>query len=121
MSTLDGRDVFASGPHSFRVGPWERRLERRTLPGLAGEFVIDLGPRGRAIHQTGRLVARTPQALQAAIDVVQALQDGRAHTLIDNHGLTYAPVHIEQFELTSPVRQGRGFWCDYTCRYWQMP
>lgn len=121
MSSLDGQNLFASGPHTFRLGPWERRLERRALPGLTGEVVIDLGVRGRAIHQAGRLCAANRQALQAVLSAVEASLDGRTHTLVDGHGQSYGAVMLEQFELTGPIRQGRGFWCDYACRYLQLP
>ena len=121
MSTLDGLDVFGSGPAAFRTGPWERAMVRRSFAGLHGELVLDLGLRSRPILQTGRLQADTAQALTAQIGALEVTVDGRCHGLVDNHGRVYPYVIVEEFQPATPVSLGRGFWCDYTVRYRQLP
>ena len=37
MSSLDGEDIFGSGPHTIRTGPWQRCLQRRGFAGIDGE------------------------------------------------------------------------------------
>jgi hypothetical protein len=121
MSTLDALDLFGSGPCAFRAGPWERATVRRGFAGLDGELVLDLGLRSRAIVQTGRLQAATSQAMAAIIRSIESTADGRCHSLVDNHGQVYPRVIVEEFQPTTPTSRGRGFWCDYTIRYRQLP
>ena len=121
MSALDGQDIFASGPSEVRPGAWERSLLRRGLAGVNGELVIDLGLRSRPIVQTGRLQADTASALHSQIAQIESFVDGSAHALTDNHGRQYARVVLESFEPTTPVRKGRGFWCEYRITYRQLP
>lgn len=122
MSSLDGLDLFGSGPHAIRPGPWERAVERRSFAGLDGEVILDMGLRSRVITQTGRLQAASAQALQEALAGIESLVDGRVHSLTDNHGQSYLKVLVEYFEPTTPLQRGvRGFWCDYAIRYRQLP
>ena len=32
MSSMDGLDLFSSGPHTFRPLSWQRAMERKTFP-----------------------------------------------------------------------------------------
>ncbi len=121
MSAVDGQDLFASGPHSVRPEPWERALRRRGFAGVDGELVLDLGLRSRRVVQTGRLQAPTAQGVCALVGQIEAVADGRTHTLIDGTGCSYIPVIVEEFAPTTPVRRGRGFWCDYRITYRQLP
>jgi len=121
MSTLDGLDLFASGPHRFRPGSWERRQERRGFAGLDGEMIIDHGQRSRAILQQGRLQAATAEDLAAQIEQIESYLDGQVHALVDNHGRSFECVLLERFELTSPLQRGRAFWCEYSVQYRQLP
>jgi len=121
MSTLDGNDLFGSGPHAVRPVAWERAVARRGFPGVDGELVLDMGLRSRAIEQTGRLQAGTAADLHAALAAIETYADGRLHRLIDPTGRTYANVLVERFEPATPVRHGRGFFCEYTLHYRQLP
>jgi len=121
MSTLDGQDLFGSGPHTIRPGDWCRAQQRRGFAGVDGELVIDMGRRARTIEQTGRLQASTASQLAALIDAIVALHDGNVYTLVDNHGLTHADVLIDSFAPQTPLRRGAGYWCDYTLIYTQLP
>lgn len=118
---LDDLDLFASGPSDLRAGTWERRLLRRGLPGLDGECVLDFGLRGRPLHQAGRLQAPDAAALHALADAIAAFQDGRPHTLTDNHGRSREGVLLVRFEAATPVALGRGAWMDYRIEYLQLP
>lgn len=121
MSSFDGQNLFDSGPHSIRPDAWERQLQRRGFAGIDGELVLDLGLRSRAIHQTGRLQGASASAVAALAETIEAYQDGRPHELIDNHGRTYPSAILEEFQTTTPIKRGRGFWCDYTVSYRQLP
>ena len=121
MSTLNGQDLFGSGPHSIRPGSWPREQMRRGMAGLNGEVVIDMGRRSREIHQSGRLQAATAAELEAVLDAIVACHDGTACILIDNHNQTHANVMIETFAPDTPLRRGAGYWCDYTLTYRQLP
>ncbi len=121
MSLLDGIDLFSSGPHSIRPGSWERNLQRRSFPGLDGELVLNLGLRGRTITHTGRLQATTAAGLQSLISRIEARNDGGVHVLVDTHGQTFANIILAKFELTTPIQRGRGYWCEYSIEYCQLP
>jgi hypothetical protein len=121
MSSLDGVDLFGSGPHGFATLAWERSQVRRGFAGVDGEMVVDMGLRSRRIVQTGRLCAPTAEALDAIVNEIELWQDGRLHQLIDNLGRTYPRVMMEGFALDGPPKCGRGFWCEYTVNYLQFP
>ncbi len=120
MSLLDNQDIFGSGPHSIRTSSWERNLDRRGFAGLDGELVLDMGLRGRNIHQTGRLQAQTASQLQSLITQIESFIDGKLHTLEDNYGTTYDSLVIEEFKPTTPLKLGRGYFCEYEVRYRQL-
>lgn len=120
MSTYAGIDLFASGPHHFAPGPWERCLQRRGFAGLDGELVLDLGLRGRNIVQAGRLQAPTAEELQAQLSAIEAICDGREHELIDALHRRYARAILEEFK-PQPIRHGRGLYGDYQILYRQLP
>ena len=121
MSSLDGNDIFNSGPHSFRPLAWQRQIERRSFPGISGELVLDMGMRSRRIVQQGRLQADTASSLAELAAAIEQFADGQTHVLVDNHGQTHSPVILESFEPATPFQQGRGFWCDYVIQYLQLP
>ncbi len=121
MSSFNGQDLFGSGPHSIRPGAWERQLQRRGFAGVDGELLLDMGLRSRAIQQTGRLQGVSAAAVAALVSAIEAYQDGLPYALVDDHGQTFSTVILEQFQPTSPIRRGRGFWCDYTISYRQLP
>ncbi len=121
MSSYAGQDLFGSGPHALCFGPWVRRFQRRGFAGLDGELVIDLGLRSRTIRQTGRLQADSTEGFNALLDAINAHCDGAQHDLTDNHGRTHPRVILESFETITPIRQGRGFHCDYEIEYRQLP
>ena len=120
-STLDGKNLFSSGPCEIRPEHWERKTIQRGFPGIDGELVLDLGLRGRTIVQEGRLQAASAVALQSLISAIRTEDDGNLHTLVDNHGQTYTQVFIEQFQLQTPLNEGRNHWCDYRLIYRQLP
>lgn len=121
MSTLDGLDLFSSGPNDVVAGSWARSLQRRSFAGVNGELILDLGLRCRNIVQSGRLQASSAAMLHTLISQIEQKLDGQTHTLVDNHEQSYSRVLVEHFELRGPIRRGRGFWCDYTLRYIQLP
>jgi hypothetical protein len=121
MSTLDDIDLFSSGPHGLHCGSWQRATARRGFSGLNGELVLDLGCRSRRLTLTGRLQADTAEELDGLIRNIEMWNDGKFHALVDNHGRSFPRVWIEEFQTTGPIRRGRGFWCDYTLQFRQLP
>ncbi len=121
MSSFAGQHLFDSGPHDLTPGPWQRCTQRRGFAGLDGEILLDLGLRSRQLAQAGRLQASTAQALHGLIDSIQDLCDGSEHALIDNHEQVYSRVYLERFQVNTPLRRGRGFYCDYRIDYRQLP
>ena len=85
MSSYAGQNLFGSGPHAFRFGPWQRSVQRRGFAGVNGELVLDLGLRSRQIFQTGRLQADSASGLNGLLDAINARGDGAEHVLVDNH------------------------------------
>ena len=120
MTTLDGQQLFASGPCRVTAGSWQRQAERRGFAGLDGELVLDMGRRGREVIQQGRLQAATAAELLALVAQVEATHDGAEHTLVDAHARVFERLVVEQFD-AGPLMHGRGCWCDYTIRYRQLP
>lgn len=121
MSSYAGQDLFGSGPHAFRFGPWQRSVQRRGFAGVSGELVLDLGVRSRQIFQTGRLEADSAGGLNSLLEVINAQGNGAEHALVDNHGQSHPHVILERFETTSPLRRGRRFHCDYKVDYRELP
>lgn len=121
MSSYAGQNLFGSGPHAFRFGPWQRSVQRRGFAGLNGELVLDLGLRSRQIFQTGRLQADSASGLNGLLDAINARGDGAEHALVDNHGQSHPHVMLERFEPTSPLQRGRQFYCDYKVDYRELP
>ncbi len=121
MSSYDGENLFASGPHAFVLGPWRRQSHRRGFAGIDGEVVLDMGLRSRRITQTGRLRADSSGQMQSILDAINALCDGAGHVLVDNYGQSHPRVIMERFGPTGPVRHSRGFYCDYEIEYLQLP
>ncbi len=120
MSSFAGENIFASGPHAFIFGPWERSTQRRGFAGIDGEVVLDLGMRSRRITQTGRLQANSAADLHELLDDINDLCDGEANALVDNFGQSYPRVILERFETATPLRHSRGFYCDYEIEYRQL-
>ncbi len=119
--SLDGLALFSSGPSELQPGSWLREKVCRSFSGLDGELALDLGKRSRLIEQTGRLQAASSSALQSLIDAIEAKADGQLYTLVDSLGQTYSTVILEQFRMTTPVRKGLAYWCDYSATYRQLP
>jgi len=120
MSSLDQQDLFGSGPHTILVAAPQRQLARRSFAGLDGEMVLDMGLRTRQITQRGRLQAQSAADLATLIADIEATLDGQLHDLTDNHGRQHSNVLVEEFQPGTPIRRGRGYWCEYTIRYRQM-
>ena len=121
MSSLNGQNLFNSGPHTIRTGSWQRCVERRSFGGLDGELLLDMGMRSRIIVQKGRLQDQALDDLQTIISQIETLVNGQLYALVDNHGRTFSKVLLEHFETTTPIRKGRSFWCEYNINYRQLP
>jgi hypothetical protein len=119
MITLDDQEIFSTGPCSLQPGPLQRNIERRTVSGLSGEIILDLGPASRTLILKGWLQAATKADLLQTINAIETFVDGQTHILIDSNNRTWPDVVLEQFEQTSPIQLGRGYWCEYSCQFLQ--
>lgn len=119
--TLDGEALFSSGPCEVTPGSWQRDIVRRGFVGLDGELALDLGKRSRTIEQTGKLQAASVSSLQVLIDAINVKADGQLYTLVTGVGQTYTNVILENLRMKTPIRKGRGYWCDYSITYRQLP
>ena len=119
-ATLDGQELFSSGPGELICESWPRETLRRGFSGLGGEILLDLGRRSRHITQQGFMRADTVESLQSQIAVIEAKADGMAHTLIED-GVTYQKVIIEKFEKPSVIRKSVNCSCEYKIIYRQLP
>ncbi len=120
MILFDQQDLYSSGPASLQPDSWQRQTVRRGFAGQDGELLLDLGRRSRAIVQTGRLQADTIDALDSQIQAIEAAADGDVCTLTGPHGREFPNTILEGFSLQTPVRTGRGLWCDYRIEYRQL-
>lgn len=124
--TLDGDDLFSTGPSELTVGATTRDTLRRSFPGLDGELAIDLGQRRRTLTQVGRLQAASAAELVALLDAIDVYVDGDLHTLVDENSQTFTNCLLESFVPKAPKSPqtprcpGRRFSCDYAATYRQL-
>lgn len=119
-ATIDAASPFASGPMEIAADAWPREQRRRAVPGLDGEFVVDLGRRSRTLHQTGRLFGPSASNVRQQVNAIEALTDGALHELT-YQGCDYPRVLVESIALTTPIRLHRQYTADYTLTYRQLP
>ena len=86
--------------------------------GLTVPFALAAGLTG-AVASTSVVV--TAGLAEVAAGAIAACQDGRTHTLTDNHGIRHENVLMLAFEFTTPIQAGRGLWVDYSIEYLQLP
>lgn len=119
MSSYAGEDLFGSGPHRFHVGGLELRHVLHETPGGRGVGLSSQGLQGRAVGQSGELVADDPGQMQQLINAIEAKVDGRGHTLVDEHGRSWGGVVMVKFRPGPLVRVGGRVRVSYRVDYFQ--
>ncbi len=120
MSTFDQVDLFDSGPHRFHIGGLSLRHVLNEVPGGRGVRLSALGQHGRAITQTGDLVADHPSQIQALMDAIEAKLDGQIRTLVDDIGRSWPNTVMLSFDPKPMVRVGPRVRISYTIQYLQV-
>jgi hypothetical protein len=117
---LDGQAFFDEQELTITPGSPSRAALERTVAGLDGVLSIDLGARSRKIRQTGVLRAASRAALNARIDAIAALLDGRTHTLTTADGRTYDHLRVDSFQPLREHTGGPGLAVEYEIAYTQL-
>ena len=120
MSSFDQLNLFASGPHTLRVGGLSLRHALQETPGSRGVRLTALGHHGRAIEQTGTLVADSPEALRSLAAAIESKLDGLAHELIDDVSRVWPSVVMLSFDPGPVTPLGRRFGLGYRIQYLQV-
>lgn len=120
-ATLDGQELFSSGPGELICESWPRETIRRGFSGLGGEILLDMGRRSRRLKQHGVLRADTQELLQLQICVIEEMNDGLQHMMIDADGIIYQKVILEKFEKLTAVQKANVCSCEYEIIYRQLP
>ncbi|HPS52912.1 MAG TPA: hypothetical protein PLK08_05100, partial [Phycisphaerae bacterium] len=120
-ATLDGLELFSSGPGELICESWPRETIRRGFSGLCGEILLDMGRRSRRITQRGFLRAQTVEQLYLQTAAIESMADGMAHLLIDDDGVTYQKVIMEKFEKPDAINKSDICSCEYEIIYRQLP
>jgi hypothetical protein len=120
MSSFDHENLFASGPHTFRVGGLSLRHALQETPGSRGVQLSALGHYGRAIEQSGTLIADSPAALRTLAAAIEAKLDGVAHELVDDVSRAWPDVVMLSFDPGAVTPLGRRFGLGYRIQYLQV-
>jgi len=119
-ASLDGEELFGSGPHLVEVGSPVRRVEDVAFNGLSGGLVVDLGDGPRTLRQTGVLSAATDWNLALLLAAVEAFIDGRTYTLTAPDGTDYPNCRVQALERLGPPWVGTLWHQPYRVTYQQL-
>ena len=120
MSTFDGQNLFASGPHTFQVGGLSLRHVLQETPGSRGVRLSAQGQHGRSITQLGQLLADNPAAMQAQMEAIEAMLDGQPRTLVDDTDRSWPHTVMLAYEPKTMRRLGSRWWVAYQVTYVQL-
>jgi hypothetical protein len=120
MSRFHDQDLFGSGPHRFQIGGLTLRHVLQPTPGSRGVRLSHQGLDGRAITQTGELLADDPDALHQLVVAIEAQLDGEPRQLIDEFGRAWSNVVMLTFEPSVAARVGVRWRLPYRIQYLQL-
>ncbi|MAE62300.1 MAG: hypothetical protein CMJ49_13205 [Planctomycetaceae bacterium] len=120
MSSLNGNDLFGSGPHTIEVGGRSLRHASHQQPGADGQRVTALGRTPREIEQSGTLLADGPDGLTAQLDAIEEALGDPPAALIDQHGRQWDHVIMMRFSPKHVRRIGLRLGVDYRVTYEQV-
>lgn len=109
--TVDGNELFGDGPAVVTAGPVERQFRDQAYPGVVGRTRLNLRGDVRRLVQTGIMVVlgdTVSEAHQLLWDLVNVIEGHDlagttplclgVHTLVDDDGVTWADVTLDQLE-----------------------
>jgi len=120
MGNFGGQDLFGSGPHEFRVGGLSLRHVITETPGGRGVRLTDQGRNGRAIEQTGALIADDIETLGELRQAIEEMIDGQIHDLVDHLGRCWSQTVMLSFEPEVATRVGARWQVKYRIQYLQV-
>ncbi len=120
MTTFNNIDLFSSGPHDVQVGGLSLRHVLHEPASGDGVQLAAHGRHGRAVTQSGTLVADTPELLESLAAAVEAMLDGRAHDLLDPRGVAWPNVVMLSFDRRGTSRLGTRHQLHYRIQYLQV-
>jgi hypothetical protein len=120
MILFDDENLFDSGPNRLTPGGLSLRHVLHETPGADGVQLTAHGRPGRAITQTGELMADDAAAMQSLTEAIEGKLDGQAHTLADTDGPTWPDVVMLSFEPQAVTRIGARVRLGYTIHYLQV-
>lgn len=120
MSSFSGHDLFSSGPHEFAAGALSLRHVLHESPGALGVQLSNHGRHGRGITQTGELLGDDAAQVQSQINAIEALLDGQAHELADEHGQSWPDTVMLSIEVIKQQRIAARWRATYRIQYLQL-
>lgn len=120
MITYDASNLFASGPSLLHVGGIVATAAVLDTLHSRGVRMTHHGTAGRAITQSGQLIADLPLELQLLAQAIEAKVDGRVATLVDEHGRTFNDVVMLKFEPSAMEPLGTRWRVYYRIEYLQV-
>lgn len=117
---FDDQDFFTQGHHKLEPLSWRRERVDRGFAGLDGAVSIDLGRRERKLKQRGYLTAESVTALTRLMEKVSAYIDGLCYNLVDQKGILYPYVRMDDFTLRGSISSGNQSRCEYEITYTQL-
>jgi hypothetical protein len=91
MATLDGQAIFGVAV-GIVMTPHASAEQTSQYFGVNGQQALWGGTRGRTFQIDGVLNADVPADILAAAGIVSSFDDGNAHVLVDNAGVTWPNV-----------------------------
>ncbi len=119
MSSFDAQDLFSSGPHRFHIGGLSLRHVLHETPRSRGVQLSSQGVHGRAITQTGDLLADDPTQMRNLTDAIESKLDGHSHELIDVTGRSWPNTVMISFDPQPLARVGTRWRTPYRINYLQ--
>lgn len=120
MSSLNGSNLFGSGPHTFTVGGRALRHATHDQPGADGQQVTTLGRTARQFEQTGTLTADDLDALTQQLDAIEEALGEPPAVLTDDFGRQWDDVILTTFRPQRVRRVGLRLAVDYRAFYEQV-
>lgn len=105
---------------SLRAGSAKRDAPLRSAPGVNGLLSLELGWRGRMLHQRGTVRAASRAGLRKIITRLQGLIGGEPVTLRTADGRYFSDLRIECYKLMREQISGAGYVVELEIEYIQL-
>jgi hypothetical protein len=96
MPLFNGVNIFGRSVR-MRTQTRPRAVQENAFNGVNGVEMIDMGRRGRVTVVEGVLVGSLWGDLVSAVQLFRSYDDGRSYLLIDQDGLSWPNVRLQEF------------------------